>query len=150
MVNRQKLLVSFLFLSSIVFASCNRYTDYSAIPWEEQENPPWENPQVNEINREMPRAHFIPFANVQQARAEDKWNSPMIQSLNGMWKFNLAQNPSERPYWFFKDDFDTRNWDEIKVPVQLGIGRIRLSHLYQRKISRTRKPRQKFRIITIR
>ncbi|MBW6534935.1 MAG: beta-galactosidase, partial [Mariniphaga sp.] len=116
MVNRQKLLVSFLFLSSIVFASCNRYTDYSAIPWEEQENPPWENPQVNEINRQMQRAHFIPFANLEQARSENKWNSPMIQSLNGLWKFNLAQNPSERPYWFFKDDFDTRNWDEIKVP----------------------------------
>jgi beta-galactosidase len=116
MVNRQKLLVSFLFLSSIVFASCNRYTNYSAIPWEEQENPPWENPQVNEINRQMPRAHFIPFANVEQARSEDKWNSPKVQSLNGMWKFNLAQNPSERPYWFFKDDFDTRSWDEIKVP----------------------------------
>jgi len=116
MINRQKLLLSFLFLSSIVFASCNRYTDYSATPWEEQENPPWEDPQVNEIDREMPRAYFVPFANVEQARSEDKWNSPMVQSLNGMWKFHLAQNPSERPYWFFKDDFDTRNWDDIKVP----------------------------------
>ncbi len=116
MVNQQKILHSFLFLLSIVFASCNQYTDYSNTPWEEQENPPWENPQVNEINREMPRASFFPFANVEQSRSEDKWNSPMIQSLNGMWKFNLAQNPSERPYWFFKDDFDTRNWDEIKVP----------------------------------
>jgi beta-galactosidase len=116
MGNRKKLFFSFLFLSSIVFASCNRYTDYSAIPWEEQENPPWEDPQLNEINRQAPHAWFIPFANVEQARSEDKWNSPMVQSLNGMWKFHLAQNPSERPYWFFKDDFDTRNWDEIKVP----------------------------------
>jgi beta-galactosidase len=116
MTIRQKLLFSFLFLSSIVLASCNHYSDYSNIPWEEQENPPWENPKVNEINRQMPRARFIPFANVEQARSEDKWKSPMIQSLNGMWKFHLAQNPAERPYWFFKDDFDTRNWDEIKVP----------------------------------
>lgn len=116
MFNQQKLLYSFLFLFTIVFASCNRYTDYSNTPWEEQENPPWENPQVNEINREMPRASFIPFANVEQARTENKWNSPMVQSLNGMWKFHLAQNPSERPYWFFKDDFDTRQWDDIRVP----------------------------------
>lgn len=116
MTIRQKLLFSFLFLSSIVLASCNHYSDYSNIPWEEQENPPWENPKVNEINRQRPRARFIPFANVEQARSEDKWKSPMIQSLNGMWKFHLAQNPAERPYWFFKDDFDTRNWDEIKVP----------------------------------
>lgn len=41
----------------------------------------------------------------------------MLQSLNGIWKFNLAQNPSERPYWFFMDDFDTRGWKEIKVPA---------------------------------
>lgn len=117
MVNLQKFLLSFLTLFSIfVFASCSRYTDYSNTPWEEQENPPWENPQVNEINRQRPRARFIPFANVEQARSEDKWKSPMVQSLNGMWKFHLAQNPAERPYWFFKDDFDTRNWDEIKVP----------------------------------
>jgi beta-galactosidase len=116
MVNRQKFFLSFLMLSSIVFASCTRYTDYSNTPWEEQENPPWENPEVNEINRTTVHAHFIPFANVEQARSEDKWNSPMVQSLNGMWKFNLAQNPSERPYWFFKNDFDTRDWDEINVP----------------------------------
>lgn len=116
MVNQQKLFYTFLVLLTMVFASCNQYTDYSAIPWQEQENPPWENPQVNEINRQMPRAHFIPYANLEQARSEDKWNSPMVQSLNGMWKFHLAQNPSERPYWFFKDDFDTRSWNEIKVP----------------------------------
>lgn len=116
MVNQQKIRLAFLFISSIIFASCNQYTDYSNTPWEEQENPPWENPQVNEINREVPRASFIPFANIEQARSEEKWNSPMVQSLNGMWKFHLAQNPSERPYWFFKDDFDTRNWNEIKVP----------------------------------
>jgi len=116
MVNQQKLFYAFLFILTMGFASCNQYTDYSATPWEEQENPPWEDPQVNEINREVPRASFIPFANVEQARTEDKWNSPMVQSMNGMWKFHLAQNPSERPYWFFKNDFDTRSWDEITVP----------------------------------
>jgi len=118
MVNQQKLFYAFLFILTMGFASCNQYTDYSATPWEEQENPPWEDPQVNEINREVPRASFIPFANVEQARTEDKWNSPMVQSMNGMWKFHLAQNPSERPYWFFKDDFDTRSWDEITVTLK--------------------------------
>ncbi len=34
-----------------------------------------------------------------------------------MWKFHLAQNPSERPYWFFKNDFDTREWADINVPA---------------------------------
>jgi beta-galactosidase len=116
MTIRQKLLFSILFISSVALASCNHYTDYSNVLWEEQENPPWEDPQVHEINRVAPHAWFIPFANVEQARSEDKWKSPMVQSLNGTWKFHLAQNPAERPYWFFKDDFDTRTWDEIKVP----------------------------------
>ncbi len=26
------------------------------------------------------------------------------------------KTPEERPYWFFKDDFDTREWDDIEVP----------------------------------
>ena len=104
-------------ISCAAVISCSKYTDYSAAPWEDPENPPWENPQVNEINREPARAHFIPFATVEQARSEDKWQSPMIQSLNGKWKFHLAQNPSERPYWFFKNDFDIRDWSEINVPA---------------------------------
>jgi beta-galactosidase len=41
----------------------------------------------------------------------------MLKSLNGTWQFHLAQNPSERPFWFFKNDFDTRQWDEIQVPA---------------------------------
>ena len=101
----------------MLLISCSRYARYSNTHWEETENPPWENPEISEINREKPRAHFIPYASTEQARAGDIWASPMIQSLNGMWKFHLAQHPSERPYWFFKDDFDTRQWNEIKVPA---------------------------------
>ncbi len=108
-----QLIVAFFCMMAI---SCNQYTSYSNVQWLESENPAWEDPEIYAINREIPRAHFIPYENVQQARTEDKWQSPKIQSLNGMWKFHLAQNPGERPYWFFKDDFDTREWDEIKVP----------------------------------
>src|SRR5210317_1621384 len=100
-----------------LFFSCNRYTDYSDVPFEEANPPAWEDQTVFQINKEEPHAHFIPFETVEQARTEEKWNSPLLISLNGKWKFNLAQNPSERPYWFFKDDFDTRKWDEIKVPA---------------------------------
>jgi len=107
----------YIVLSGVFIISCNQYKDYSDIPFEEKENPPWENPGVCEINREPPHAHFIPYANPEQARTGSKWQSPMIQSLNGLWKFHLSKNLSERPYWFFKDDFDTRNWDEIKVPA---------------------------------
>lgn len=102
-------------LAAILLASCSSYKDYSNVPFEDQ-NPPWEDPQVSQINREAPRAHFIPYTTVEQARQDSLWNSPLLFSLNGMWKFNLAQHPSQRPYWFFKDDFDTRKWAEIPVP----------------------------------
>ncbi len=87
------------------------------MPFEEKDPPAWEDPAVCEINRVAQHAHFIPFATEDQARTEDKWQSPMLQSLNGTWQFHLSHNPSQRPYWFFKNDFDTRDWDEIKVPA---------------------------------
>src|SRR5690554_6872130 len=96
--------------------SCQQYSNYSEVQWEDPETPPWEDPTVSEINREKPRAHFIPYSSVQQARSENKWQSPFVQSLNGTWKFHLAQNPADRPYWFYMDDFDTRDWNEIEVP----------------------------------
>lgn len=98
------------------FVSC-KYKDYSKVAFTEPSPAPWETQAIHQINKMEPHAHFIPYATIEQARAEDKWQSPMLQSLNGMWKFNLAQNPSERPYWFFMDDFDTRGWKEIKVPA---------------------------------
>lgn len=108
---------SFLFIISILVVSCNQYTNYADTQWEEVNTPPWEDPEVYEINREAPRAHFIPYATVQQARSEDKWLSPSVRSLNGVWKFHLAQNPAERPYWFFKNDYDIRQWNDINVPA---------------------------------
>ena len=108
-------------LLSILVISCNQYTDYSNVPFEEPNPKPWQDQSIFEINREEPHAHFIPFASAEQAKTENKWQSPMLQSLNGTWKFNLSQNPSERPHWFFMNDFDTRKWDEIEVPANWEI-----------------------------
>lgn len=108
----------FLLLVAMIIAmvSC-KYKDYSKVTFTEPSPAPWETQAINQINKLEPHAHFIPYATIEQARTEDKWQSPLLQSLNGIWKFNLAQNPSERPYWFFMDDFDTRGWKEIKVPA---------------------------------
>ncbi|MDX9882799.1 MAG: glycoside hydrolase family 2 TIM barrel-domain containing protein [Prolixibacteraceae bacterium] len=98
-------------------ASCSKYQKYEGVPFEEKNPHDWENPAVCEINREAPHAHLIPFTSAEQARANDKWSSPFIQSLNGTWQFHLSQNPYERPAWFFKNDYDTRDWDSIPVPA---------------------------------
>ncbi len=98
------------------FVSCTSYNDYSNTTFEEKTPADWENPLVSQINREPARAYFIPFANSKEVNRNDIWSSSLIQSLNGDWLFNLSQNPSQRPFYFFKDDFDTRQWDTITVP----------------------------------
>ncbi|GAO28052.1 beta-galactosidase [Geofilum rubicundum JCM 15548] len=113
------------FLSVLIFSSllwsCTSYTDYSEVPFEEKVPADWENTAVNEINRETPRAWYVPFASPNEVDADDKWASSLLQSLNGEWLFNYSDNPSSRPFYFFKDDFDTRNWSTIKVPSNFEI-----------------------------
>ena len=43
-------------------------------------------------------------------------NAPSVLSLDGTWKFNYSPTSAERPYWFYKQDFETRSWDDIEVP----------------------------------
>jgi beta-galactosidase len=88
---------------------------YQNASWTEEENPPWQDQKVWQINKEDPHAHFIPFTSKGSIN-NDKFSSELIQSLNGIWKFNLAVKPSDRPYYFYKDDFDISNWEDIKVP----------------------------------
>lgn len=95
------------------FSCTNKYEN---VPFEEPNPKPWEDPEIVQINKEAPRAHYIPYATEQQAIQDEKWESPYLVSLNGTWQFHLSQNPGERPFWFFKDDYDTGDWDEIKVP----------------------------------
>ncbi len=116
MYNRKKLFLASQLLFLIILTACSSYSDYSGVPFEEPSPKPWEDPTINDVNRLEPRASFIPFTATEQARTEDKWQSPLIKSLNGMWQFHLANNPAERPFWFFKNDFDTRSWDQIEVP----------------------------------
>ncbi len=101
---------------TVVSLSCSRYTDYDGMEFTEKSPRDWENPAVFQINREAPRAFFIPFSNEAEAREYSFLESSMLFSLNGDWKFHLSQNPSERPAFFFKDDFDTRDWPTIPVP----------------------------------
>ncbi len=101
---------------AIAFTSCKKYSKYEGIPFREKVPHDWENPEVFNINREDPHATLISFNDEQSALEAIKANSPNYISLDGKWKFNYANTPSERPYWFFKDDYDIRDWKEIDVP----------------------------------
>ena len=117
MFKQSNYILTLLTISLFAMVSCTSYTDYSNVPFEEPAPKPWEDPAIYQVNKEAPHAHFIPFASAEQARTADKWQSPFLKSLNGTWQFHLAKNSSERPFWFFKNDFDTRQWNEIQVPA---------------------------------
>jgi len=87
---------------------------------------PWQNPQVNAINREPMYAHFIPFRTEQGALQQ--MNLPGAASfavnekaerrvsLNGTWKFLYSRNPESCPEGFWKPGYSIRNWKNIQVP----------------------------------
>ena len=105
-----------LLLLFFLFFSCVTEDAYEKRAFKEKEPRDWENPAVLQINREPPRANFIPYSNEDQAVADRKENSSYYYSLNGMWKFHWSRKPGDRPSYFYKQDFNTSGWDWIKVP----------------------------------
>ncbi len=86
--------------------------------YEEKNNVPkvLENHQINGINKEKPRPFAFPFLNRYQAISNRPEEAKNYLSLNGVWRFHCSFNPVSRPKKFYEDDFDTSNWDSIKVP----------------------------------
>ena len=75
----------------------------------------WENPQLVSRNAIAPHAYFIPYCS--EKEAIQKTTSPFIQSLDGIWKFNLVNSPQERPLTFQDDKTNISLWKNIKVPA---------------------------------
>lgn len=71
------------------------------------QNKDWENNHVLHINRESPRAYFIPYI-------QKKGDSSL--SLNGSWKFKWSPTPEKREMDFFRQDFCVASWGNIEVP----------------------------------
>jgi beta-galactosidase len=83
---------------------------------QEGDPPDWENPAVFQINREAPRAWFVPFQDPEKLGETKPTESSLVQSLNGSWRFHLAKNPGERPVDFYREGYDSGDWDRIPVP----------------------------------
>ncbi len=45
--------------------------------------------------------------------------SEYVFSLNGLWKFSYAPNYESSVKDFWRDDYDCRNWDDIRVPAHI-------------------------------
>lgn len=106
----------FVLVASMSLPACKKYSSYEGVPFEETEPRDWENPSVVSRNREEPHSSFISFPDELSALEANNSASPNLLSLDGIWKFHWVKTPEERPYWFFKDDFDAREWDDIEVP----------------------------------
>ena len=106
----------FLALISLVMTACQKTHDYSNTEWQEKDLPDWENTAVNTLNTEKPHATMVSFPDNGTALTAGWRESENVMSLDGRWKFNYSDRPADRPYWFFKNDFDTKSWDEIDVP----------------------------------
>lgn len=109
--------VSFYILAIVILLnSCKKYSKYEGVAFTEKEPRDWENPEMFKQNREDPHATFVGFNDEESALKALITNSPNYLSLDGTWKFNWVKSPDQRPFWFFKDNYDTRDWNEIVVP----------------------------------
>jgi beta-galactosidase len=71
--------------------------------------PEWNNnSEIFQVNRMEAHATLMPY--------EQRINSSNYLSLDGMWKFSIAENPDKRIKNFYTTNYDTSNWAEISVP----------------------------------
>ena len=76
----------------------------------------WENPRIFEINKEPPRAWFIPYPDRNSALQGGYYDSSWVIMLNGEWRFKLVSSPLKAPKDFYKLEYDDSSWDLIPVP----------------------------------
>ena len=75
-----------------------------------------ENPSFLQQNRLPARSEFFSYNNASDAIAFDRTASPWLKSLDGDWKFHLADCPLHVPSGFQSDSFNDTDWDVIPVP----------------------------------
>ncbi|HYQ58215.1 MAG TPA: glycoside hydrolase family 2 TIM barrel-domain containing protein, partial [Draconibacterium sp.] len=76
----------------------------------------WENPAVFEKGQNLPHAFHIPYESANDAIQNLPRKCENYQLLNGQWKFDWVETPDQVPEDFWQPDYDTEEWDEIKVP----------------------------------
>ena len=76
----------------------------------------WQDPNVNQVNREVRHAHFFGFENEDLAKVGDKTKSGRYLSMEGMWKFCFVKNHQDAPKDFFTLKYDDSKWTDFPVP----------------------------------
>ncbi len=76
--------------------------------------PDWMNPAVMHHNRLPSRAASWPYPIPEDAVRGDLGYNPYYRSLNGVWRFQLMDTPTDVPPRFWEDAGP--DWDEMPVP----------------------------------
>ena len=83
----------------------------------------WENEHIIGIHKLPAHSLYVPFSSEQSLRQDPTFDAPwkvtkssLWKSLDGLWKFNWAKQPSERPKDFYKKNYNLTKWKEITVP----------------------------------
>jgi beta-galactosidase len=76
----------------------------------------WQDEKVNFINREAMHATYFAFENYDLAAMGVKEHSSRFLSLNGYWKFDWVEKPSDKPKDFFSLKYDDSSWKLFEVP----------------------------------
>lgn len=76
----------------------------------------WQNPKVNQINRETMRTSYFAYESVDKARNCLKEESSNFMNLNGKWRFNWVKDATDRPTDFYSVDYNDKSWTSINVP----------------------------------
>ena len=75
-----------------------------------------DDPQVFRVNRLDAHSDHKFYEKKEDYEKKDQ---TLKQSLNGIWKFHYSANALERPADFYQKWFDSRNFDEMKVPQHI-------------------------------
>ncbi len=82
----------------------------------QSQTPEWDNPLVNQLNKEYPRADFYHYPNEKIALSNNHSASSWFMQLNGEWQFRWLPNPASCSKDFMQPLADTGAWNKIAVP----------------------------------
>ncbi len=93
--------------------------DVGAAAWVDPPNgyPEWNNNiGYFQVNSQPAHATFMPYADLQQALAGDRTNSPFRLDLTGTWRFKHVTRAADRDQNFWRTDYNDSNWAMLPVP----------------------------------
>ncbi|MFC2089506.1 glycoside hydrolase family 2 TIM barrel-domain containing protein [Bacteroidota bacterium] len=76
----------------------------------------WEDPSIFEISQNDPHAFHVPYCSVKEALLDKASECENYMLLNGSWKFKWYERPELVPEEFQDPSFNTKKWNDIKVP----------------------------------